>query len=215
MSAPLVSLSDLKTYLGITGTADDLLLASVASNASIMAESDTGRIFSVTSNVTHRFSTDGQAAITILDRPYNDATRTVLLNGVTMTEGTNVWFLPDRRNQDVSTILQLRYFDQSIPGWYKADPNWWDRNLDNPRYAVRLGAPNDLVISGTVGHPTLPLDVFQAVLELAAWLYWRAKGGASSMGVTLTGTEVDLSLLPQAYQIMVQNWRLRTAVASI
>ena len=58
-------------------------------------------------------------------------------------------------------------------------------------------------------------DVKAAVLELAAWLYWRAKGGASSMSVNLTGEEIDLSLLPMAYQNMVRNWKLRTAVASV
>jgi hypothetical protein len=54
-----------------------------------------------------------------------------------------------------------------------------------------------------------------AVTELAAWLYWRAKGGASSMSVNLTGEEIDLSMLPMTYQDMVKNWTIRTAVASV
>src|SRR5690242_2977190 len=121
--APLVSLTELKTYLKITGTSDDTLLASCASNASITAERDTSRIFAVTSNVRHTYSTDAQSAITIHDRPYNDATRTVTWNGVTLTEGTSCWFLPDRRNPDVSIAIQLRYFDRTGQ-WYKADPMW-------------------------------------------------------------------------------------------
>jgi hypothetical protein len=59
---PLVTLDELKSYLGVTGTADDLRIASAASNASIMAERDTGRIFAVASNVTTRYSTDGQSS---------------------------------------------------------------------------------------------------------------------------------------------------------
>lgn len=209
MSSPIVTLTEIKAYLGKTGTDDDLLIASVASNATALAQRHTGRIFSVQSNVTHRYSTDGQASLTIHDRPYNDATRVVQVGGVTMTEGTNVWFLPDRRNQDVTTTIQLRYYERD---WYVRSFSWFDGNLDSPRYA-NGGTPNDLTITGTVGHPTITDKA--GLLELAAWLYWRAKGGASSYAETLTGTEVDLALLPQAYQLWVEHWRIRTAVASV
>jgi hypothetical protein len=213
MGAPLVTLTEIKTYLGKTGTDDDTLIASIASNASAMAERDTGRIFSVTSNTTYRYSTDGQRSVTIHDRPYNDATRVTQLGGVTLVEGTNVWYLPDRRNQDVVATVQLEYYDTAADRWYVRHFNWFDANLDSPRLAG--GTPNDLTITGTVGHPSLAGDVRMAVLELAAWLYWRAKGGASSMSVNLTGEEIDLSLLPMAYQNMVRDWKIRTAVALV
>jgi hypothetical protein len=176
----LVTLDEVKTYLGKTGTDDDLLIASVASNASAMAERDTGRIFAVASNVTLLYSTDGQRAITIHDHPYNDTTRTIRFNGATLTEGTNVWFLQDRRNPSVSVIVQLAPF---TPEWFVHNFNWFDANMDSPRYLARItsGMPNDLEIAGTVGHPVTPPDVKQAVLELAGWLYWRAKGGASGV----------------------------------
>jgi hypothetical protein len=210
MGAPIVSLTDIKTYLGKTGTDDDVLIASVASNATAMAERDTSRIFSVTSNVTTRYSTDGQTSLVIHDRPYNDATRTIVFAGATMTENTNVWMLPDRRDPDAVSTIQLRPYDRD--SWARSF-SAFDANLD--RYPWIAGTPNDLVISGTVGHPATPGDVFAAVLELAAWLYWRAKGGASSMSVNLTGEEVDLSLLPMAYQEFVRNWRIHTAVAAV
>lgn len=213
MSVPFITLTEIKTYLGKTGTDDDLLIASIASNASAMAERHTGRIFGVSSNVTLRYSTDAQSSLTIHDHPYNDATRTVSLGGAAMTEGSSVWFLPDRRNPDVSITIQLRPYDTSQADWYKAVPNWWDANMDSPRY-LASGAPNDLVIVGTVGHPVTPGDVKAGTLELAGYLYWRAKGGASSFAELLTGTEVDLALLPMAYQVMVQNWKVRTAVAA-
>jgi len=213
MGAPLVTLTELKTYLGKTGTDDDVLLASVASNATAMAENDTGRIFAVSSNVTHRYSTDGQRSLVIHDRPYNDATRVVTLQGVTMTEGTDVWFLTDRRNPDVAANIQIQYYDTAAGDWYLAHAGWFDANLDSAR--LRGGTPNDLVVVGTVGHPSTPGDVKAAVLELAAWLYWRAKGGSSSYVDTLTGTEVDLSYLPMAYQVMVKTWTIRTAVAVV
>ena len=209
---PLVSLDELKTYLKITGTSDDVLLASVASNASITAERDTSRIFAVTSNVRYTYSTDAQSAITIHDRPYNDATRTVTWNGVTLTENTGYWLLQDRRNPEVSTVIQLRYFDRTGQ-WYKADPMWWDKNLD--MLDRRGAAPNDLVIEGTVGHPTTPLDVKQAVTELAAAMFWKAKSGASGVVFTANGEQLTVAELEDRYQRFVNNWRIRTAVAAI
>ena len=211
---PLVTLDEVKAYLGVTGNGDDVRIASAASNASIMAERDTGRIFAVSSNVTRRYSTDGQAMLVIHDRPYSDPARTVTLSGATVEEGTSVWFLPDRRNPDVSVQVQLRHFDMGNPEWYKVDPQWFDKNLDNGRWFT--GQPNDLVISGVEGHPTLPLDVKQAVLELAAWLYWHERSGASGFVATPQGDQVELgSDFPESYRQMVRNWRIRTAVAGI
>jgi hypothetical protein len=69
VGTPLISLTDLKTYLGITGTSDDSLLASCASNASAIAAADTSRVFAVSSNVTRRYSTDGQTALTSTTGP--------------------------------------------------------------------------------------------------------------------------------------------------
>lgn len=213
MPPPLVTLTELKDYLGVTGTADDLRIASAASNASIMAERDTGRVFAVSSNVTRRYSTDGQASLTVHDRPWSDSSRTITWQGASMQEETNVWFLPDRRTTDTTTTVQLRTYDTSRADWYKADPQWFDKNLDKNRYPN--GMPNDLVITGVEGHPTLPPDVKQAVLELAAYLYWRERSGASGVIGTPQGDQVELSsTYPESYQQMVRDWRIRTAVAA-
>lgn len=209
---PLVSLDELKTYLKITGNSDDVLLASCASNASATAERDTSRIFAVTSNVRHVYSTDAAYSLTIHDRPYNDATRTITWNGVTMTEGTDVWFLQDRRNPDVSTTIQLRNYDRAGQ-WYKADPMWWDKNLDV--LDRRGSAPNDLVIDGTVGHPTTPPDVKQAVTELAASMFWKAKSGGSGVVSTATGEQFTIAELEDRYQMFIARWRIRTQVQAI
>ncbi|MEK0431263.1 MAG: hypothetical protein RL139_1067 [Gemmatimonadota bacterium] len=209
---PLVSLDELKTYLKITGTSDDALLASCASNASIQAERDTSRVFAVTSNVTHYYSTDGAASVTIHDRPFSDATRVVTWNGVALVENTGYWMLQDRRNPEVSTTIQIRQYDRT-GAWYKADPQWWDKNLD--MLDRRGGMPNDLQISGTVGHPATPLDVKQAVTELAAAMFWKAKSGASGVVSTANGSPVDIAELEDRYQRFVNNWRIRTAVTAV
>jgi hypothetical protein len=58
----------------------------------------------------------------------------------------------------------------------------------------------------------LPLDVHQAVLELAAFLYWRERSGASGTVQTPQGDLIELGEYPEAYRSMVRNWKIRTAV---
>jgi len=210
---PLPSLADVKTYLGLTGTQDDALITSLLPFGVARAEHDTSRTFSSSSNVTTRYSTDGQATLVIHDRPYVDASRTVQWLGVTMTEGTNVWFLPDRRDQNITTTIQMRYFDVGTANWYKVDPQWWDKNLDR-RWIVG-GAPNDLVIAGIIGMPFPDAEATGAITVLDAWLYWRAKSGASGTVYTPTGDPIALTDTPAIYQDFVRNWTIRTAVASV
>ena len=204
--------SDIKTYLGITGSQDDTLIAQALSDAIGKAEADTSRRFAAASNTVTRYSSDGQSSFTIHDRPYADAGRTVTWMGATLVEGTNVWFLPDRRDQNVSVTLQLRQYDTSRADWYKADPQWFDKNLDQRRYPN--GMPNDVVITGVIGHPFPHTDVVGAIRILAAWLYWNAKSGASGVVQLPTGENIDLSETPPRYQDFVDKWRIRTAVAA-
>jgi hypothetical protein len=209
---PLPDRIALKTYLGITGSQDDVLLEQVIVDAVGKAERDTGRTFASASNTVTRYSTDGQSSLIIHDRPYTDPSRTVQLSGVTMTEGTGVWFLPDRRDQNITATIQLKYYDRTRGDWYKADPYWFDKNLDNPRYLS--GSPNDLVITGVSGHPFPDDDVVGAIRLLEAWLYWNAKSGASGVVQLPTGESLDLEAEPPRYQEFVRNWRIRTAVSS-
>lgn len=207
----LPSRSDLQTYLGITGDAtliDQLLPIGVA-----LAERDTGRVFSAASNTQTKYSSNGQALISIHDRPISDPSRTVTWNGATLVEGTNAWFLPDRRDPNISTALQIRTFDTGRADWYKADPQWFDKNLDNPRYPI--GYPLDIIVNGIIGHPFPKADLAGAILILDAYLYWRAKSGATGAAFTLTGEEVSLSETPPEYQSFVRDWRVRLAVANV
>lgn len=211
MSIPLVTLTEIKEYIGLVGTGDDALIASIASNATNVAERHTGRVLAVASNVTRYYSTNGNASLVVHDRPFSDSSRVVRLGGVTLTEDTDVWFLPDRRYGDITTTVQLRYFDTSAPYWYKAESQWFDRNLDSGRYSG--GTPNDLVITGVEGHPDITGDTHLALLELCSWLYFRAKSGAS--GLAVVATDLDLSSLPTVFQQWVEKWRVRDAVALI
>jgi hypothetical protein len=208
------TLSDLKTYLGLTTSGDDALLQTCLDAGLAQAERDTGRTFAYSSNHVHDYSTDGSVTVSIHDIPKTDATRVVTLGGVTLTETTGYWLLPDRRNPDVSVTIQLFMFDRNRADWYKSDPQWWDKNLDV--WWRRYGnSPLDLRIASFTGHPVWTADVTQQVTFLAAWFYWRAKSGASGVIQTPTGEEIDLGTEPTSSPVFVGNWRVRTAVASV
>jgi hypothetical protein len=205
--------SDLKTYLGLTTTGDDGLIDQLLPIGLAMAERDTGRTFATGSNRTTTYSSNGQAMLVIHDRPMTDGSRTVTWSGVTMTEGTSAWFLPDRRDPNITTSLQLRPFDTGRSDWFKADPQWWDKNLDRSRYS--MGTPNDVVISGIIGHPFPLADISGAILVLDAYLYWRAKSGATGSAYAITGDPVSLAETPPEYQAFIRDWRIRTAVVGV
>ena len=211
MSLP--ALADLKTYLGLTTTTDDSLIAQLLPIGLAMAERDTGRTFASGSNTSRTYSSNGEALITIHDRPTVDASRTVTWNGASLTEGSSCWFLPDRRDPNISTQLQIRPFDTSRPDWFKADPMWFDKNLDRMRFPQ--GMPNDIVVNGVIGHPFPRNEVSGAILILDAFLYWRAKSGATGSAYDISGDSVSLSQTPPEYQDFVRNWRVRTAVANV
>lgn len=205
--------SDLKTYLGLTGSGDDGLIDQLLPIGLGLAERDTGRTFATGSNTTRVYSSNGDAVIAIHDRPVSDPSRVITWNGATLTEGTNAWLLPDRRDPNISTQLQIRQFDTGRGDWYKADPMWWDKNLDSRRFPA--GTPNDVSISGIIGHPFPRSEVGGAILILDAYLYWRAKSGATGAAFTILGEEVSLAQTPPEYQEFVRTWRIHTAVASV
>jgi hypothetical protein len=208
------SLSDLKTYIGLVGSQDDALLTTCLASGIAQAEHDTSRTFAYASNKVRDYSTDGNVLVQITDIPKTDATRVVTLNGVTLTETQGYWLLPDRRNPDISTTIQLAAFDRDRADWFKSDPQWWDKNLDT--FWRRYGAiPLDLRIASYVGHPTWTDDVVQEVTFLSAWFYWRAKSGASGVIQTPTGEEIDLAAEPVSSPTFVRNWRIRTAVSGV
>lgn len=205
--------SDLKTYLGLTGTGDDGLIDQLLPIGLAMAERDTGRVFASGSNTSRTYSSNGQTLVAIHDRPVSDPSRTVTWQGATLTEGTNVWFLADRRDPNITTAVQLRPFDTGRPDWYKSDPAWWDKNLDVLRWPA--GSPNDLVISGIIGHPFPRDEVSGAILILDAYLYWRAKSGATGAAYSATGETVSLAETPPEYRDFVRTWKIHVGVASV
>ena len=197
--------ADIKTYLGITGSQDDALIASCLTDAIGKAERDTGRTFAAASNTTTTYSTDGQFSMVIHDRPFTDASRVVRINGVAYTEGTNVWFLPDRRDQRITATIQLKYYQ---PGKVR-DFNWFDGNHDDPRY-MTYGTPNDLVITGIIGHPFPDDDVAGAIVQQNA-----VEQGLSSALFTDSVRAMERFYSPAGSDCGIANVNLGTSGAEI
>src|SRR5947207_1417093 len=140
---PLPSVTDIKTYIGLTGSGDDALIAERLNAAIAMAEHDTGRVFSSSSSTTRRYSTNNESWLMIHDRPMTDASRVVTWSGTTLTENADplqatVWLLPDRRDPNIATSIQLNPFGFTD---YRSEPMYWDRNLDRRHYGA--GYPLD------------------------------------------------------------------------
>lgn len=212
--APTVD--EVKTYLQIPSatTTHDALLASLIPAAVAFMERHTGRTISSSSNVETRYNTDGQDAIVIHDRPWSDPSRVVQFNGTTMTENTDVWFIQDRRHTHLTTTIQLRQFT-GRGRWWLADQGWFDKNLDIwARKWNNSGMPNDLTITGIIGHPIITEDTKHAWIAMTGYLF-KQKDAAGNTTFSPDGFAIDISELPAVVQQWIANWRIRTAVVAI
>jgi hypothetical protein len=136
------------------------------------------------------------------------------MDGATFTENTDVWFIQDRRSENITARIQLRAFSGSGE-WWKADPDWFNKNLD--LWARRYGdggMPNNLAIRGIIGMPIITDDTWHAIVEMTAYLF-RQKDSAANITFGPDGSILDISDLPTPVQAWIQNWRIRTAVAVI
>src|SRR5438876_700277 len=197
---PLPSVTDIKTEIGLIGSGDDALIATKIAAAIAMAEHDTGRVFSSSSNTTRRYSTNNESLLIIHDRPMTDASRVVTWSGATLTENADplqatVWFLPDRRDPNIATSIQLKPFGVTD---YRSEPFWFDRNLDRRHYGA--GYPLDLSITGIIGHPFPSQDVVSNLIVATVFLYWRAKAGATGTAYNLQGDPISPEEMPPEYQ---------------
>lgn len=177
-------------------------------------EHESGRTISASSNRETIYSTDGQAGLVIHDRPFTDPSRTVTLNGTALTGDQDFWFVQDRRQPEITTMIQLRPFFFGGEA-YKGDPDWFDKNLDNwYRKWQASGYPNDLKITGIIGHPVLAESTKQAWIAMTAYLF-KQKDVQGSVVFSPAGVAIDIADLPPQVQDWIIHWRIRTAVAAI
>ena len=207
----LIAPAQVRDYLNITATTGQYSNALIGSNintATGFLQRRTGRQFEWQgSNHTKTFTTEGRAAITIPDLAVaNDVT----LQGTSLTLDSTFYLIPDRKNTGIFTGIQFRPFGRYD---YRSNPQWFDRDLDNPRWAYGSTLPNDLAITGEWGYHTLPSDVLMAVTILAAY-YTKFPDAIISGGIQTTEGTVVIGF-PDPVQAFIEDWRLSEPMVGV
>lgn len=188
--------ADLRVYLGtaqVDGKYADSPLGSNIRAAQGFLERQTGRQFDVQTATTKTFTSNGAAVVSIPD--LRSAT-SISLQGTALVSSETYWLLPDTRHSGVYVNVQLRAFGSD----WRGNPQWFDRNLDHPRYLAGTGLPNDLSITGDWGWLSKPDDLLIGVKALAAWLTKRADAVLAGAMQDATGSVFDYSQWPPEAQ---------------
>ena len=182
------------------------LISSNLLTASYILERVTERIFRDEPTLTLKFTTNNADTVYL---PGLRTASSVALNSSAFTADESYWLVPDVAQTGV-------YLAVSFHPWggldYRSYPDWFDRNLDSPKWqslqADRRSLPNDLVIAGAWGYTagTLPEPVRDATKRLAAWLTLRSDALLSGVRVTDSGV-FDLSAWPIEVQQFVASWK--------
>jgi hypothetical protein len=189
---------------GTTGQWSNNLIGSNINAARSNLSRWTGRQFEPQGSntaVLKKFTSHGQAVVTL---PGLVSATSATLQGTTLTADSTYWLLPDKVQSGTHTAIQLRPFGSYD---YRSNPDWFDRNLDRPRY-LNSSLPNDLLISGFWDGGSWSTDFLQAWTILAAWYTIRTDALFSNVRVTPGGSTFDLSELPAEVQQFVSSWSL-------
>lgn len=176
-----VSTAQLKTYMGITGTGDDALLALCVDRAQHTIESYTNRVFESTADTTRKYTP-------IIDRLYSGfGFNGDLIDDYTLDTQYDLISITSITNGDGSSIPTASVVTLPI-------------NF-TPSYAIRIkqasgyfwtytGSPEASVsIVGRFGYSlTAPANIQQATLRLASQMY-RQRDGSPDLSDTIISAD--------------------------
>lgn len=183
----------------------DTIASNIRASAYFL-ERATNRIFRNETNLTLKFTTNNADTVYL---PGLRTASSVLLNGVALVDGQSYWLVPDAQQTGVSLAISFHPFGGFD---YRGYPDWFDRNLDSPKWQSlqqsRRSLPNDLAVGLTWGYADadLPEPVRDANTRHAAWLTLRSDALLSGARATETGI-FDLSALPIEVQQFVASWK--------
>jgi len=131
----------------------------------------------------------------------------VNLQGTALTADETYYLIPDSQHLGVHIGIQFRAFGRYD---YRSNPEWFDRNLDSPRYLSARGSlPNDLVIDGHWGHIPYPDGLLHATIALAGFYVLRSDALLSgAINRIEQGVVFDLSTLPIEARRFVEEWKI-------
>lgn len=155
------SSSDLKTYLNITSSGDDVLLADVLTRAQALIEAATNRVFEAAANSNRLFDAvaDVEGAVLYLDADL--ASINSITNGDSgATAISSGQYVSEPRNE--APYFAIRLLDSASLAWeYSTDPE------------------NAITVNGKWAYSeSAPTDIVQATVRLAAFLYRQKESNA-------------------------------------
>ena len=155
------SLTELKTYLGISSSGDDTLLTDILTRSQAIIEAGTGRLFEAASNTDRFFDAvaDVEGVMLFLDHDLA-AVNTITNGDVGATTISNGQYVTEPRND--APFYAIRLLDSADVSWeYDADPE------------------NAITISGKWAYSeSAPADIVQSTIRLAAFLYRQKESNA-------------------------------------
>ena len=185
------TVADVKTYLDVTGTGDDGLIASMLTAATSAIDTYTGRLFNVQSNTIRYFDSeaDVQGLTLHLDHDLCE------IDSITNGDGTTVTsaqYVTNPRNDTPYYSIKLK---SSYSLWWEDDDN---------------GDSEDAIaISGKWGYSQVPPDdIEKACLRLASF-YYRQKD-AQVYDITITPELGQLTIpqgIPADVRMMLNRYR--------
>lgn len=193
---------------------DDTIRSNIYA-ASEFLEKATGRYFANRTNVTLTLTSNGDFGVSL---PGVRSVTSVSRAGTVLTADQTYWLLPDEQQSGVYTGLQFQAYTGRGP-WWKAIPEWFDRNLDSPYNPANYGSgggslPNDVVMVADVGYldANIPemLRLVTKTLAGALTLY-----GPAVLTGALT-TQEGSTLATTAWELVEQfkrDWSLGNLVA--
>ncbi len=167
--------------------------------------------------------TDTSMLAPIVPIPGFRAFTTVSWTGSLLVQDQSFWALPDVQNTGVYTALQFRPIRADTREWWYANPQWWDRGLDNAFYPGNYGGgyaytsiPNDLVVVGDAGYApgTYPFAWLLAVKQLAAFFTKQPAAILADTIITAQGGVINYANIPATVAHFATSWTAgRTAVS--
>ena len=227
MSDMIVQPSDVRDYLELNspGSSSKYSDATIGSNI-LTAQSDleqaSGRFLCDHPGITWKVTTMLAAQVPL---PGFRSFTSITWGGATLTEGSNVWGIPDAMQTGVCVALQFRAWraDNDHP-WWLADPLWFDKAMDSPFYPGNMGGgyaytsmPNDLVIVGDGGPApgNAPYSFRHAVKVLAAFFTMRPASILADVAITPGGGVLNYTDLPAEVKNFLRVWTIGRQAVSV
>lgn len=183
-----------------SGKYADHIINSNIRTAHARLERATHRVFTPTTAVTRKYSTNGQAFVEIRDCR---AVSSITLSGGARTLDTDSWLIPDPNHPEIFVAVQTR----PVGGLnYHAYSDWFDTNKDTSAYWRDGRLPNDLVLIQDEGWDPYPEEFLHAKKVLAAWYTKRPDSLLANVQQTPEGTILDYSAMPPEVTGFIAGW---------